>query len=59
MWLRDFLPGHMPQARIMTYGYDSVVSNTDSVSGIAHFAKSLLVFLVEYRQGMVSGLVRT
>lgn len=23
MWLRDFLPEHVPTARVMTYGYDS------------------------------------
>lgn len=23
MWLRDFLPKHFPNTRIMTYGYDS------------------------------------
>jgi len=23
LWLRDSLPGHIPDARIMTFGYDS------------------------------------
>jgi hypothetical protein len=51
MWLRNFLPGHFPQARIMTYGYDSNVRNSDVVSGISEFAKKLLVLLVDYRRG--------
>ncbi|KAF8873893.1 hypothetical protein BD779DRAFT_281145 [Infundibulicybe gibba] len=51
MWLRDFLPGHFPQARIMTYGYDSNVRHSNGVSGISDFAKKLLTLLVDHWRG--------
>ncbi len=42
MWLRDSLPVHIPQARIMTFGYDSAVFSSHSTSSIADFALDLL-----------------
>lgn len=32
MWLRDFLPKAYPQTRIMTYGYDSRLGNTNPLT---------------------------
>lgn len=32
MWLRDFLPRDIPQARILLYGYDSRIVNSQSRS---------------------------
>lgn len=37
MWLKDFLPEHIPslRVRIMTYGYDSrLTGNTNRVAGV-------------------------
>lgn len=42
MWLRDFLPEHVPTARILTYGYDSTLFGNDSTSSISDFAGRLL-----------------
>ena len=41
-WLEDFLPEHIPNARIMSYGYDSTVQFSKSVAGIGTFAEQLL-----------------
>ncbi|KAI5858071.1 hypothetical protein BZA05DRAFT_385833 [Tricharina praecox] len=47
MWLRDFLPPDMERlghkVRILTYGYDCSLQDSDSSAGICDFAKSLLV----------------
>jgi len=32
MWLRDFLPEHFPNARIMTYGYDSSLKHPNGAN---------------------------
>ena len=45
LWLRDFLPDAIPDARIMTFGYDSRVVGSKSVIGIAENANSLLTQL--------------
>lgn len=42
LWLRDFLPSSIPEARILTYGYDSGVAFNKSASGISDFARDLL-----------------
>ncbi|KAH0609232.1 uncharacterized protein H6S33_012718 [Morchella sextelata] len=42
MWLRDFLPEHVPTARILTYGYDSTLHRNLSISGIDDFSTRLL-----------------
>jgi hypothetical protein len=41
LWLRDSLPGHIPDARIMTFGYDSATWS-GSKSTILEFALDLL-----------------
>ncbi|KAH7187136.1 hypothetical protein DER44DRAFT_173441 [Fusarium oxysporum] len=41
MWLRDSLPDHVPQARIMTFGYDSTVLFGKSTSQIHDYALDL------------------
>jgi hypothetical protein len=45
LWLRDSLPRHIPQARIMTYGYDSAVVFARSRMGVGDFALDLLTRL--------------
>ncbi|KAH0543156.1 hypothetical protein FGG08_002501 [Glutinoglossum americanum] len=42
MWLRDFLPSTLPEARIMTYGYGSAIAFCDLASGISDTALDLL-----------------
>jgi predicted esterase len=42
IWLREFLPAKVPNARIMTYGYNSVVAFSKSVTEIEDFAVDLL-----------------
>jgi hypothetical protein len=42
MWLRDFLPSAIPEARIMTYGYDSIVAFDGSASRILDPARDLM-----------------
>lgn len=42
VWLADFLPAQLPEARVMTYGYNSSVLFSKSVAGIDDFATDLL-----------------
>ena len=42
LWLRDFLPSDIPNARIMTFGYDSTVAFSRSVAKIEDEAFELL-----------------
>lgn len=45
LWLRDFVPEQLPDARIFTFGYNSSVAFSSSVSGIDDFARDLLLRL--------------
>ncbi|KAK1700219.1 hypothetical protein BDP55DRAFT_722789 [Colletotrichum godetiae] len=49
MWLKDFLPVKMPQARIMVYGYDAVPAFRKSREGIQEWAINLLELLAMER----------
>ena len=42
MWLRDFLPRDLPQARILLYGYDSHIVNSQSRSILADFSSNFI-----------------
>ncbi|KAK3387786.1 hypothetical protein B0H63DRAFT_559240 [Podospora didyma] len=42
LWLRDFLPSRLRDARIFTYGYDSVVAFSKSSAEVDDFARDLL-----------------
>ncbi|KAK2599136.1 hypothetical protein QQS21_005397 [Conoideocrella luteorostrata] len=48
-WLKDMLPQHIPNARIMSFGYDSSVQFSKSTSGINEFAEGLLADLMTCR----------
>jgi hypothetical protein len=50
VWLRDFAPDDVPQARIVTYGYDTGVVASDSNQGISQLARTLLDGLAIFRQ---------
>ncbi|KAH8744418.1 hypothetical protein F5882DRAFT_497181, partial [Hyaloscypha sp. PMI_1271] len=41
-WLEDFLPGALPNARIMTFGYDSGLAFSRSKAGVENFSRDLL-----------------
>jgi hypothetical protein len=42
MWLKDFLPNDLPNARIMLFGYNANVAFEPSTSGILEQAEDLL-----------------
>ncbi|KAL4879778.1 hypothetical protein BJY04DRAFT_208474 [Aspergillus karnatakaensis] len=42
IWLRDFLPKQLPQARIMLFGYNSSVTVRSSAAGVREQAQNLL-----------------
>jgi hypothetical protein len=54
VWLRDFLPQQIPHARIMSFGYDSVLQFSKSVAHIGTFAEQLLEDLVSRRMGLAA-----
>jgi triacylglycerol esterase/lipase EstA (alpha/beta hydrolase family) len=45
MWLRDELPGNVPAARVLTFGYDSTIAFSRSVATIEDIALQLLTAL--------------
>ncbi len=49
-WLKDFLPQQIPNARIMSYGYDSQLLFGRSAADISTFAEQLLNDLMAERQ---------
>ncbi|KAK5202699.1 hypothetical protein LTR47_011671 [Exophiala xenobiotica] len=49
-WLRDFLPQQIPDARIMTFGYNADAAFGQSTAEIIDHAKSLLASLVDKRE---------
>ena len=49
-WLKDFLPQQIPDARIMTFGYNADVTFSKSTAEIIDHAKSLLTSLVDKRE---------
>jgi hypothetical protein len=42
MWLRDFLPQSVANTRILTYGYDTKMHDSQSEASILELGKSLL-----------------
>jgi hypothetical protein len=49
LWFRDFLPKDVPNARIMTFGYDATAAFERSTAGILEHARDLLRCLDEAR----------
>jgi hypothetical protein len=56
IWLRDFLPSQVSNARIMSYGYDSIVAFSKGVGEVEDFATDLLVRLNDERGGSEASL---
>jgi hypothetical protein len=50
-WPCDFLPQDVPEARIMTYDYNSDVISGNSTADIIDHSKSLLACLLDMREG--------
>jgi hypothetical protein len=48
-WLKDFLPEQIPDARILTFGYNAAAAFGRSTSDVIDHAKSLLSRLVDKR----------
>lgn len=49
LWLKDFLPAQLPNARILLFGYNSNVAFETSISGVRENAVNLLNRLVNKR----------
>ena len=50
LWLRDFLPKAVPEARIFTFGYNSSIAFGGTASRIDDFARTLLERLLQKRR---------
>ncbi|GFP53804.1 hypothetical protein TASIC1_0003018200 [Trichoderma asperellum] len=51
MWLRDFLPEAIPNARILTYGYDTKLPGSQSEASIPDLSRRLLESIKTIRSG--------
>ena len=49
-WLKDFLPHDVPNARVMTFGYNADAAFGNTTAEIIDHAKSLLSSLVDKRE---------
>ncbi|KAK3689030.1 Alpha/Beta hydrolase protein, partial [Podospora appendiculata] len=50
MWLRDLLPYKLPNARVMSFGYNASVIGNTSVAGVRENARRLLSLLRDKRE---------
>jgi hypothetical protein len=50
VWLRDFAPQDIPQARFVTYGYEPAFDENEDDQGIHDLARTLLDKLIIFRQ---------
>lgn len=51
MWLRDIIPIDLPNARILTYGYDTKLAGSKSNARISEYAKQFLETVMDARHG--------
>jgi hypothetical protein len=58
MWLRDFLPESVPNARILTYGYDTKLPGSQSTASILELSKKLLESVKTIRSQQEVGLCK-
>ena len=49
-WLKDFLPHDVPDARVMSFGYNADAAFGNTTAGIIDHAKSLLTSLIDKRE---------
>ena len=57
IWLRDFGPAQISNARVISFGYDSLVASSKSVAGIEDFAADLLNRLNDERTTAQVGVI--
>ena len=57
MWLRDFLPQSIPNARILTYGYDTRLPGSRSEASILELSKRFLESIKTTRSGQAVRIV--
>ncbi|KAK3639588.1 hypothetical protein LTR56_012373 [Elasticomyces elasticus] len=50
VWLRDVLPSDVPEARVLTYGYDTALVKNQSKESLYHFASAFLDRLDSFRR---------
>lgn len=50
MWLRDLLPQHLPNIRVMTYGYNAKFRNFTGHQDMRSVSAKLLAELVDLRR---------
>ena len=50
LWLKDFLPKQIPDARILSFGYNAAAAFSESTAEVIDHAKSLLASLVDKRE---------
>lgn len=50
MWLRDYLPEHIPNARIVVYGYNANLVSDVSTGRIRTYAETFLERLLAFRK---------
>jgi hypothetical protein len=51
MWLRDFLPKSIPNARILIYGYDTKLPGSQSEASILELSRRFLESIKTTRRG--------
>lgn len=51
MWLRDFIPMDIPHARILTYGYNTQLAESQCNARISEYASQFLETLKDARHG--------
>ena len=49
-WLKDFLPHDVPDARVMTFGYNADAAFGNTTANIIDHARSLLSSLIDKRE---------
>lgn len=49
MWLRDFIPSDIANARILTYGYDTHLAGSNSNAHINDYARQFLETIADAR----------
>lgn len=48
MWLRDFLPKDIPNARVLVYGYQATLQKSKSAAGIQEYTATFISLLRTY-----------
>jgi hypothetical protein len=50
MWIKDFLPFHVPNVRVMSFGYNADAAFGSTTASIMDHARDLLGSLVDKRE---------